>query len=239
VTYILIRILAAMAGLLAIADAAQASPSMSLGGPAMPPQPYVDFCERQPLDCGSDAAAVLAGAAQAQAQRAELLGQPVKVAQTAAVAAAPAALAGPIALTPALWAKLNEANARVNRALRPRSDADNYGVEDYWATPLADHRGFGDCEDYVLEKVRALVAAGVPRSALDIALVTTRWGENHAVLVVTTADGDFVLDSLNPLVKRWDCIDYRFHARQVAGQAFVWARVAHGSAPGVTAALAR
>ena len=98
------------------------------------------------------------------------------------------ALLGPIPLTPALWASLTAVNNRINRAIIRATDMEVYGVEDYWATPLEDGtaKARGDCEDYVLEKRRALVAAGVPESALSIAVATTPWGEGHALLLVST-----------------------------------------------------
>lgn len=132
---------------------------------------------------------------------------------------------GAPAMTPELWSKLNRINAKVNRAIARRTDVEGYGQADYWAAPLGEGRGFGDCEDYVLEKQRALAAAGVPRKALNIALATTAWGESHAVLLVNTREGEYVLDNLSPWVRPWSKVDYRWGARQVDGEAFNWAMV--------------
>ncbi|RAK52647.1 transglutaminase-like cysteine peptidase [Phenylobacterium deserti] len=129
------------------------------------------------------------------------------------------------AMTPELWAKLNRVNAKVNRAIARRTDAEGYGRTDYWAAPIAEGRGFGDCEDYVLEKQRQLADVGVPREALNIALATTSWGESHAVLLVSTREGEYVLDNLNPWVRPWRAVNYRWGARQVNGEAFSWAMV--------------
>ena len=65
----------------------------------------------------------------------------------------------------------------------------------------------------------------MPRSALNLATAVTGWGESHAVLVVATADGDFVLDNLDPDVRRWDDVPYRWTKRQVAGRPFEWAMI--------------
>jgi predicted transglutaminase-like cysteine proteinase len=102
-------------------------------------------------------------------------------------------------------------------------------VTDLWTLPLAEGRKTGDCEDYALEKIRTLAAQGVPRSALNIALAVTGWGESHAVLVVSTRSGDFVLDNLTPSVIRWDAVPYRWRQRQVGGEAFRWAMVKQGA----------
>jgi predicted transglutaminase-like cysteine proteinase len=133
----------------------------------------------------------------------------------------------PPALTQALWAELRGVNARVNAAIKSASDQAVYGVEDYWTLPLkAGGPALGDCEDYVLEKRRALVEDGLPETALSIALVTTRWGESHAVLLVATDKGELVLDSLNPEVLFWTKTAYAWDKRQVRGEAFDWAEIA-------------
>jgi predicted transglutaminase-like cysteine proteinase len=59
----------------------------------------------------------------------------------------------------------------------------------------------GDCEDFALAKRDALIRAGFAPSALRLAYVKTRWGEDHAVLVVKTNRGQFVLDNLTGIVK--------------------------------------
>ena len=131
-------------------------------------------------------------------------------------------------LTPKLWSAITRVNGQVNRAITQRKDQETYGVEEFWATPLAAGLTYGDCEDYVLEKRRALVAEGVPAHALSIAVVRTSWGESHAVLLVSTSQGDYVLDNLNPWVLPWEKANLVWLERQVAGGAFNWARVHTG-----------
>lgn len=129
------------------------------------------------------------------------------------------------AMTPAVWSTINKVNDKVNRAIARRTDAENYGQLDHWATPLALGQKYGDCEDYVLEKRRALLEAGLPLSALSIAVVTTSWGESHAVLLVATDQGEYVLDNINPWVLPWQKANLRWQERQVAGSPFRWAMV--------------
>lgn len=149
----------------------------------------------------------------------------------------------PLRMSPRLWSLINRVNGEVNSEIQSMSDLANYGRDDYWNTPLEDGRRAGDCEDYVLEKQRALIAAGVPREALNIALVVTRWGENHAVLLVATTEGEYVLDNLSPWVVPWRSAPYRWMRRQVNGEAFNWVMIDERTNPlsskGLLIALAR
>ena len=96
---------------------------------------------------------------------------------------------------------LKRINRSVNETIAPRSDRGG----DHWQTGATS----GDCEDYVLAKRHALIKAGLPASALRIAHVQTSSGEGHAVLVVKTTEGDFVLDNLNGRVRSLAQIGYR------------------------------
>jgi predicted transglutaminase-like cysteine proteinase len=94
-------------------------------------------------------------------------------------------------------ARLGEINRAFNLAIRPVSDRAQYGVEDYWSSPLATlASGAGDCEDYAIAKMVALRAAGV--AADDLRLVIIResaTGDDHAV-VAARSDGRWrVLDN--------------------------------------------
>jgi predicted transglutaminase-like cysteine proteinase len=100
-----------------------------------------------------------------------------------------------------IMATLKKVNSRVNRAISPRND----GAADVWNASASS----GDCEDYVLAKRRALIKSGLPSSALRIAYVKTRRGEGHAILVVKTSKGDFVLDNLNTSVRPLSQSGYR------------------------------
>ncbi|MCI3132723.1 transglutaminase-like cysteine peptidase [Phenylobacterium aquaticum] len=130
---------------------------------------------------------------------------------------------GPIILTPDLWKEVKSVNERINRAILKRSDLELYGVEEDWTLPLETGVNAGDCEDFVLEKRRALLIAGVPRSALSIAVATTFRGARHAVLILSTDRGDYVLDSLSPWILPWSKTGYHWEERQVAGSTENWA----------------
>ncbi|HQU69573.1 MAG TPA: transglutaminase-like cysteine peptidase [Albidovulum sp.] len=98
-------------------------------------------------------------------------------------------------------------NAAVNRGIRPISDRMQYGVEENWTLPSS--RG-GDCEDLVLMKKKALIAKGMAPERLMIATVLDRKQGSHAVLVLRTAAGDYVLDSLVGAIKPWSATGYSF-----------------------------
>lgn len=120
---------------------------------------------------------------------------------------------------------VNAINRRLNREIRQVSDRQLYGMEDFWNRPEGS-RPQGDCEDYVLAKRAALIEQGVPAAALSIAIVETRWGESHAVLLLASDRGEFILDSLSAWVVRWDRADYAWRERQLPGRPFDWVRVA-------------
>jgi len=121
---------------------------------------------------------------------------------------------------------LNQINQGVNREVKKASDLDLYGQPEYWALPrLVDGKLYGDCEDYALEKRRQLVAAGVPESALSLAVAVTARGEGHAVLMISLKSGDWVLDNLTPWATPWEDLNYRWVERQVPGTA-LWTSAA-------------
>jgi len=115
---------------------------------------------------------------------------------------------------------LNQINQSVNREVKKANDLDLYGQPEYWSLPRrVDGRLYGDCEDYALEKRRQLIAAGVPESALSLAVAFTARGESHAVLMISLKSGDWVLGNLTPWATPWEDLNYRWVQRQVPGTA--------------------
>ncbi|SPH18029.1 hypothetical protein DEA8626_01559 [Defluviimonas aquaemixtae] len=98
-------------------------------------------------------------------------------------------------------------NTAVNARTRELSDRSQYGIEEMWALPT--RRG-GDCEDFALEKKRRLIAAGLPARSLLIATVLDQRRNSHAVLVLRTEQGDFVLDNLRSGILDWRRTGYSF-----------------------------
>lgn len=131
----------------------------------------------------------------------------------------------PVELTRQLWAAMVEINDVVNNAIAPRTDSEIWGVEEYWSYPT---NGYGDCEDYALEKRRRLMNAGVPASNLLITVVRQPNGDGHAVLTINTARGDFILDNLEPRILAWEETGYQFLKRQSPRHAGMWVGIEDG-----------
>jgi predicted transglutaminase-like cysteine proteinase len=137
-------------------------------------------------------------------------------------------------LTPARLAQLDQINRMINAAIEPVTDIDLYGVEELWTYPVD---GKGDCEDYVLEKRRQLIAAGWPRQALLITVVRDLKGDGHAVLTVVTDKGDYALDNQVDEIKTWVDTGYTFVKRQSQTNVNTWTLLGDGVGPvGVAAA---
>ena len=116
---------------------------------------------------------------------------------------------------------LEEVNSLINRRVRPGTDPNLYGAEDYWAIAVTE----GDCEDYALAKLDELLKRGWPISALSFATAKTWLGNGHVVLVVSMPDGEYLLDNLFAIPVPWWLPNYTWEKRQFAGSR-VWARIA-------------
>jgi len=116
-----------------------------------------------------------------------------------------------ISLTSEIWETLVRINVQVNAAIKPMIDLDHWGVEDRW--DFAED-GYGDCEDYQLVKRKRLVAAGLPRRALRMTAVIDEDGAPHAVLMVRTNRGDFILDNKRDAVLPWRETGYVYLQRE-------------------------
>ena len=124
-----------------------------------------------------------------------------------------------IVMTQVAWRDLNRVNQWVNENVRPLTDMDHWGVVEKWSYPTD---GYGDCEDYVLQKRKMLVDAGWPREALLITVVRDKRGDGHAVLTVKSDKGEFILDNQNEEIVAWTETGYRFVKRQSQYDVNVW-----------------
>jgi predicted transglutaminase-like cysteine proteinase len=81
------------------------------------------------------------------------------------------------------------------------SDAANYGVQDYWATPMEFLARGGDCEDYAIAKYVSLRALGFSKDELRLVIVNDRvMRAPHAMLAVYNDGQAKILDNQNPAV---------------------------------------
>lgn len=147
------------------------------------------------------------------------------------VPAAPVALAksaSAIEATPELFALLERVNRDINERLHWVADSERYGVDELWLMPLTFGLGTeGDCEDFALEKRHALIEAGLPRDALALAMGYSPAAGYHAVLMVRTTDGDFVLDNTTPWIDGWENTGYRWIAVQASADLLDWRLVSN------------
>ncbi len=113
---------------------------------------------------------------------------------------------------------LERVNLTINHSMKPRSDSARVGFGDTWTIGGK----FGDCEDYALTKLNALVQEGLPQSAFRIAIVKTQTGEGHALLVAHTSEGDVILDNLNPRIVAWNTTNYDWLMIQSTSDKHQW-----------------
>jgi predicted transglutaminase-like cysteine proteinase len=238
--------LAAFAAGLALGLPAHAV-EMPLGEAVPPPVGFVEFCQREPADCpagmqqagrfGDDYWSLAFHRKSPGYRRYGVrLGPPASIRQPAVIPAPSSDLLGftrldsprpgrKIEATPVVWTELDQVNRYVNARIIATRDRITHHVKDYWDLPLSRGDRRGDCEDYALEKRHELLQLGYPQEALSIALVRTRWGENHAVVVVETTAGPYVLDSFSPWITPWTALNYRWLARQSPDDPATWVEV--------------
>jgi predicted transglutaminase-like cysteine proteinase len=138
-----------------------------------------------------------------------------------------------VKLTTAARKQLAIINESVNREIKPVSDQEQYNVVERWTYPDS---GQGDCEDYVLLKMKRLVESRWPASALLITVVKDEFGEGHAVLTVRTDRGDLILDNKRSEIMPWHETGYFFIKRQSARDPLQWVSlIPQDSTPTVSA----
>jgi predicted transglutaminase-like cysteine proteinase len=118
-------------------------------------------------------------------------------------------------LTAQTWKTIVSVNQRVNSSIKAVTDQDHWGVVDIWGFP---DDGRGDCEDFQLLKRRLLAESGLPRRAMRMTVVIDELGEGHAVLVVRTNRGDYVLDNKTSSVLPWSRTGYVYIKRESQDQ---------------------
>ena len=113
-------------------------------------------------------------------------------------------------------AQLVKVNKEINGRITYREDVPG---KDVWE--IGDRAG--DCEDYAIRKLQTLVSEhGFPRGALTLAACRLERGRGrgHAVLLVHSDRGVYVMDNLTPRVVPWHMLPYRWIAREEPGAPF-------------------
>ncbi len=123
-----------------------------------------------------------------------------------------------VELTRQKRAELQGINAEINTSINYVSEQD--GEDDWKLNPAS-----GDCEDFAVTKRQSLLRAGWPSGALRIATARTSDGIGHAVLVVSTSQGDLVLDNRTNVVKPWKAVDLKWIKIQSHEDPRVWLKL--------------
>lgn len=136
-----------------------------------------------------------------------------------------------VEVTQETWRTIMAVNRRVNARIKPMTDKSHWGVVDRW--DLAED-GQGDCEDYQLLKRKLLVERGLPRRAMRMTVVIDELNEGHAVLMIRTDRGDYILDNKTNAVLPWEQTGYVFVKRE--GQdSMAWVSLGGVASPTATA----
>src|ERR1700753_3286990 len=124
-----------------------------------------------------------------------------------------------VVLSSQAWKDLQRTNLWVNTHVKPMTDMEHWGVVERWNYP---DDGYGDCEDYALQKRKMLMQAGWPREALLMTVVRDQHGDGHAVLTVKTDKGEYILDNQTDEILLWSETGYRFVKRQAQNDPNIW-----------------
>jgi len=114
--------------------------------------------------------------------------------------------------------ELQRVNAEINTSIIYASEQD--GEDDWKLNPAS-----GDCDDFAVTKRQRLLRAGWPSGALRIATARTTDGIGHAVLVVSTSQGDLVLDNRTNVVKPWKAVDLKWIKIQSHENPRIWLKL--------------
>lgn len=136
-----------------------------------------------------------------------------------------------ITMTPKLWKTIFAVNRTVNKTIQPMTDMEHYGVADYWDIPTD---GKGDCEDYQLLKRKLLADKGLPRRAMRMTVVIDEEGEGHAVLMIRTTQGDYILDNKTNAILSWSATNY-VYVKQEGSENQQWVSLGGVTSPTTTA----
>jgi predicted transglutaminase-like cysteine proteinase len=137
-----------------------------------------------------------------------------------------------VVLSAEAWKDLQRINLWVNSHVKPMTDMDHWGVVERWNYP---DDGYGDCEDYALQKRKMLIQAGWPREALLMTVVRDKNGDGHAILTAKTDKGEYILDNQTDDVLLWTDTGYRFVKRQSQSDPNVWVSLGDPRATPLTA----
>jgi len=116
-----------------------------------------------------------------------------------------------------IWVQINDVNKKVNKEVTFTADIDLFGKSDFW--DIVENAG--DCDDYAVTK-RSMLRDMFPDNH-DAFRLATCWIESrkgpgtggyHAVLIVVTDDGDYLLDNRYATILPFNKAPYKWHLRE-------------------------
>lgn len=120
---------------------------------------------------------------------------------------------------------LESVNRQVNNSVMQVTDMDGFGVLENWRIPSLNTFGgdIGDCEDFALAKRKILIDTyGFSRNNVSMSVLRRSGGDIHAVLMVRTPYGDYVLDNLERNVLPWHQTGYQWLKKQSSNNPNQW-----------------
>jgi len=202
---------------------------LQLGESVAPPAGAFGLCVRDPQTCGLSAGAVETVAAEPDALTTVAgagSGEKMSADKALGDRAGPMAFAWAVEPGDAVLRLAMAVNTQVNAALTYRSDDEVWGQEEKWVLPLSvEGATEGDCEDYALEKRGMLLSFGVPIERLALATAWSAQTGRHAVLLLRTNDGDYVLDNTTDAIRRVGDTAYQWTAIQSGANLLTWSAV--------------
>ena len=120
-----------------------------------------------------------------------------------------------VEMTPARLYALRRIHRRANDTITYTSDVAAFGEEDFWtALPQG---GRGDCDEYAITKMHALLREGWPRRAMRLTFAEIPGNEFHLVLTVRTTQGLMVLDNRYPEPMPVGKVNYWWVGQEIPG----------------------
>lgn len=124
---------------------------------------------------------------------------------------------------------LQEVQSEINEQIRYVSDSTQYSRNEQWE--IAETAG--DCEDYALAKLHALLDRGWPIEQLKLATCWTENNEYHAVLIVDYGQATesmfkidrYVMDNRSDIVYPIYRSDYKWDKIQKEGGSQTWVKM--------------
>jgi len=95
---------------------------------------------------------------------------------------------------------LHRVQISVNNRVKYVSDREQFNESDKWSDACDDK---GDCEDYAEAKQQLLLQEGFPELCMARGTCWTETGQYHAVLLVNTHKGVYILDNRQHYVMPW------------------------------------